>query len=304
LKSKNLLTYAELFFGMALYGSTLPVSKIVTENFPVFSASALRTIIAVVSLIPFAAKYRNDFKKIQKPDYLYIFLIALSGVFLFSIFMLYGMKYASGVTGSIVMSATPAVTALGAFLFFKDSFDWKKISAIILSVAGIIVINISGHQHETFTSEMLLGSFLIFLAVCAEASYTLFAKRIKSDVNALVLTFLTALISIVLFLIPSLFELKDLHFQNVSSEAWSALIWWGLAGMGIATILWFDGIKKASGSTAAGFMSVMSVSALVLSYVILSEKFMWIHLAGFMLVFTGVILVSISDSEEMKSANQ
>src|SRR6266511_3233158 len=122
-----------------------------------------------------------------------------------------------------------------------------------------------------------------------------FCPDIKS--MALVLTFLTALISIVLFLIPSLFELKDLRFQNISGEAWSALICWGLAGIGLAAILWFDGIKKASGSTAAGFMSVMSVSALVLSYVILSEKFMWIHLAGFMLVFTGLILVSISHSQ-------
>ena len=71
--------------------------------------------------------------------------------------------------------------------------------------------------------------------------------------------------------------------------------------MGIASILWFDGVKKVSGSVAAGFMGLMSVSALVLSYVFLSEKFELLHLAGFIVVFVGVILVSISHAEEMKN---
>lgn len=298
--NRNITTYIKLFLGMALYGSTLPVSKIVTENFPVFTASALRIVVALVILFPFVIKYKSQFSKIQKQDYLTIVLIAFSGVFLFSVFMLYGMKYASGVVGSIVMSTAPAVTALGSFLFLNDKLNWKKITAIILGLAGIVVINLTGHNHENFSLYTWLGIGLIFLAVCSEASYTLFAKNLKNNINPLILTFLTAVLSIIFFIIPAAFEFKDLHLSNVSSDAWIVLIWWGLAGMGLASILWFDGIKTASGSVAAGFMSVMSMSALVLSYIILSEQFMWMHLVGFILVFTGVILISISHSEEMK----
>jgi drug/metabolite transporter (DMT)-like permease len=103
-----------------------------------------------------------------------------------------------------------------------------------------------------------------------------------------------------LFIIPSLFEVKDLQLTIIPLNAWLALLWWGAGGMGLATLLWFDGVKKVSGSVASGFMGVMAVSALVLSYIILSEEFMWVHLAGFIAVFTGVVLVSISHSEEMK----
>jgi drug/metabolite transporter (DMT)-like permease len=295
---RKILTYIELFLGMAVYGSTLPVSKIVTEHFPVFTASFLRLIAAVIFLAPFIIKYRHSFIKISRKDYVTVFLIAFSGVFLFSVFMLYGMKYASGVSGSIVMSATPAITALGAYLFFKDSFGLKKILAILLSVAGIVIANISG-SHSHHINESIAGVILVFLAVCSEASYTLFAKKIPENINALQLTFLTALVSMVLFIIPSVYESKDLALENIPSNAWLALLWWGAGGMGLATLLWFDGVKKVSGSIASGFMGVMSVSALVLSYIILSEKFMWIHIAGFAAVFTGVVLVSFSDTEEM-----
>ncbi|HEY3251046.1 MAG TPA: DMT family transporter [Ignavibacteria bacterium] len=161
-----------------------------------------------------------------------------------------------------------------------------------------MIINLSGsHNHENKVS--LTGIFLIFLAVCSEALYTLFSKKISQEVNALVLTFLTAVISLILFIVPSVFEIKNLQIEKISVDAWLALLWWGVGGMGLASILWFDGVKKVSGSIAAGFMGVMSISALVLSYIVLSEGFMWVHIAGFIIVFTGVILVSISHAEEM-----
>jgi drug/metabolite transporter (DMT)-like permease len=44
----------------------------------------------------------------------------------------------------------------------------------------------------------------------------------------------------------------------------------------------------------------MPVSALVLSYVLLDEKFQWIHMAGFALVFAGVLLIIWSHRRMMK----
>lgn len=300
--SKNLLTYAQLFLGMAFFGSTLPISKIVTDNFPVFIASAFRILAAILIILPFIFKYKSSFKKISKKDYPSIFFISFSGVFLFSIFMLYGMKITSGVTGSIVMSASPAVTALGAFLFLKDRFDWKKITAIILSVAGIVIINVSRAGNESFSSESWIGILLIFLAVCAEASYTLFAENLSKGINPLILTFITAIIAFLLFIVPSVFQLSQVQFNEITTEGWVAVCWWGIGGMGLASLLWFSGLKKASGSVAAGFMSIMPLTALIMSYIILSEEFRWIHLVSFGLVFIGIILIIISHREEAKKS--
>jgi drug/metabolite transporter (DMT)-like permease len=55
--------------------------------------------------------------------------------------------------------------------------------------------------------------------------------------------------------------------------------------------LWYSGVKQVQGSTAAGFMGVMPVSALVLSYMLLGEAFDPVHLVGFGLVFSGVLLI-------------
>ena len=64
--------------------------------------------------------------------------------------------------------------------------------------------------------------------------------------------------------------------------------------MGLGTVLWYAGVKQTPGSTAAAYMGVMPISALVLSYLLLGEPFEWLHLLGFGVVLAGVGLVAWS----------
>ena len=50
---RQLLVYAQLFFGMALFGTGTPSAKIVSEAFPVFLGPFLRLTIAALALTPF-----------------------------------------------------------------------------------------------------------------------------------------------------------------------------------------------------------------------------------------------------------
>ena len=69
-------------------------------------------------------------------------------------------------------------------------------------------------------------------------------------------------------------------------------MWYGAGTLALGSWLWYSGIAKTQGSIAAGFMGLMPVSALVLSYALLGEDFRWTHLAGFATVFAGVLLIS------------
>ena len=47
------------------------------------------------------------------------------------------------------------------------------------------------------------------------------------------------------------------------------------------------------GALTAGAMAIMPITALVLSYLLLREAFRWVHLAGFGLVFAGLVLMIV-----------
>ncbi len=282
---------------MSIYGSGTPVSKIVTEAFPVYTGSGFRMLFASLALLPFIIKYRNDLKNFSKKDFLKISLMGFLSMFLFTIFMMYGMKYITGVTGSIIMGTSPAVTAIGSLIFLKEKMNLRKWTAIILAVAGIIIVNFGGSMAmgpHSSAGMMLTGSVLVFLAVCFGAAYTIIGKSEMDHIKPMLIVSISVLISLILFIPFTISEMRDFNFSAVETSQWIALIWWGAGSVALGLSLWNFGLENVTGVTAAGFMGFMSVSSLILSYIILDEKFYWHQLIGFIVVFISLILLTWS----------
>ncbi|NHK28558.1 DMT family transporter [Parvularcula flava] len=299
-KKTNPLLYLQLFAGMALFGSATPLSKIIGEGFPVFTASLMRMLIAGAVLAPFVTGRLGELKKASASDWRSIAGIALFGMIGFTATMLFGMRMASGVVGSTIMSMSPAVTALAAFIFLKEGYNSRKGAALGLAVLGAVLINVlSGGGENNSGNAMIWGSLLVFIAVCLEAAYTLLAKTVSDALSALTITFAATILAIIPFAILSaLFDPSFFDLSQADARHWWAVAFWGAMTAGLAPVLWYTGVRQAPGSLAAGFMAVMPLSALTLSYVLLNESFRWAHLVGFGLVFIGVLLMM---REHMKS---
>jgi drug/metabolite transporter (DMT)-like permease len=294
-KSTSLATYLMLFFGMALFGSATPLSKLVTKAFPVFIAGGLRVLLAFLVLLPFINI--KNLKNYKDRDRWLLFLIALFGVLGFTAFMLYGMKLVSGVTGSVVMSMTPAVTAVLSIIFFRDEITWKKVLALVLALAGVLLLQFKSGDSSS-GSHPWLGVILIFAAVCCEAGYTLMGKALTKNYPPEEISGLSALIAVICFIPFCIWQYPQFNLEKIDTANWLYLGAYGLVTMGLGSVLWYKGVSKVEGTVAASFMGVMPVSALVISYALLHEKFQWLHLAGFALVFCGVLLM-ISVHREM-----
>jgi len=280
-------TYFMLFFGMALFGSATPLSRLVTQAFPVFIAGGMRVLLAFLVLWPFINLRR--LKTYRGRNRRLLLFIALIGVLGFTAFMLYGMKLASGVTGSLVMSTTPAVTAILSVVFFKDRVTWKKVVALMLAIAGVLVLQLNGNMgHDR---QPWLGVVLIFAAVCCEAGYTLMGKALTKNFPPEEVSGLSALIAVICFIPFGVWQWPQLQLEKISTVNWLELAAYGLVTMGLGSVLWYKGVQQVEGTLAASFMGVMPVSALVLSYLLLNEQFHWFHLIGFALVFGGVLLM-------------
>lgn len=294
--SGHWLTYGQLALGMALFGSATPVAKLVANDFPPFIGAGLRVAIGVLALAPFLLAGGLAAARPAARDWMLFALIALFGMFGFSVLMLFGMALVSGVTGSIVMSVTPAVTALAAFLFLRERLGFRKAAAIGLAVAGVLVLYLPGGETGAgSTGSLLLGSALVFAAVCCEAAYTLLGKLATKRASPLKIAFWAGLLSLPLFLPFSANEWQEVKWADISPKAWIAVFWWGGGTMGLGSLLWYAGVSKTEGSVAAAFMGIMPVSALLLSYLLLGEPFRAVHLAGFTIVFAGVLLIIRDD---------
>jgi DME family drug/metabolite transporter len=302
---KTFLIYAALFFGMAFFGTGTPTAKIVTSGFPLFLAPFLRLLVAAILTTPILFRYRQELGQIDERGWRYIIGIGAIGLVAFSIFLLTGMKMVNGVVGAMVMSLSPAAVAVGASIFLKDRLGWRKTIAVLLSVIGVLIINTYGKALQAQGPfELIIGSLLVFGAVCSATLYSLFAKKVTANVKPVLLIPIAAWTAVLLFAIPGLYQAVSFDFSAPTVEQWIGLAWWGIGPFGIGTLLWFVGLKEVKASTASGFMGAMPASGLLVSYFWLGDQFYYIHLLGFALVLGGIGMVSWAHWVSERKAKQ
>jgi len=297
-------TIGQLLAGMGLFGTATPLSKIIGEAFSVFTASCLRMAIASVVLAPFVWFATARFKHAQRSDIGVILAISAFGMVGFTATMLFGMRLTTGVIGSTIMSASPAITAAAAVVFLGAAMNARKAGALALALAGVVTINV-WRGGNGGGDAMLLGAALVAAAVCMEAAYTLLSRKLSDGITSLETTLAASLAAIPLF-VALAFAFDDRPFALGGGDAFTlgALLFWGAMTGGLAPVLWYNGVRQAPGALTAGAMAVMPLTALVTSYLLLGEAFRWVHVAGFGLVFIGLVLMIIEHASGEKTQEE
>ena len=128
--------------------------------------------------------------------------------------------------------------------------------------------------------------------MCFEAAYTLLSKLVSNELSSPLITLTASLGAIPCFAaLAWVFDPHPYAYGGAGPSGWAAVAFWGLAAGALAPVLWYRAVRRAPAVLAAGFMAVMPVSGLVLSYVLLGEPFRMLHLPGFGLAFGGVLLM-------------
>jgi drug/metabolite transporter (DMT)-like permease len=293
LMKKALSSYIELTGAMVIVGSVIVVSKMITAGFPVFLAAALRFGLASPILLVMVWKSARGFPRVERRDLLVIFLQSLAGNFLYSIFLLYGLKLTSAAESGIISGTVPAIVGVISFLFLRERLSWSKWLGIALVVMGMIVINEVGSGGEHGTGNWL-GNLLIVGSAAGEALWTVLSKANSGKVAPLTIACLTSCFGFLLFLPIALCQSIEFNFAAVSLAGWGVIIYYGLVGTVAAYCLWYQGVAKVSAGTAGVFTGIAPVSAVVLSYIVLGEPFAWSHILGGLCVLLAIVLITRS----------
>lgn len=290
--TKNLRAYFELSLAMFIVGSSVVVGKLLVDNIPVFLISGLRFAISSLILFPILIKYEGlTFLTINKKDWLILGLQSFTGVFLFNILLLNGLKYTNAIESGIILGTTPAIIALISLLFLKEKMSLYKWLGILLSVIGIIIINVFGSNVTLGDKSFSFwGNLLILGAVVCEALFTIFRKVSSNKVTPLLTATAVSIIGLILFLPFSIYDALNFDFSTITILDWLYILYFGLFVTVVAFLLWFQGVSKVSASTAGIFSSVMPVSAVILSSIILKEEITIINLLGVTCILVAILI--------------
>ncbi|GIQ68049.1 DMT family transporter [Xylanibacillus composti] len=288
--NNHMKAYLAMIVAMTTVGSSFVVGKWIVEAFPIYLASGLRYGLASALLLPLLYLAEKRLPKVGRKDMGVLFLQSLTGVFGFSVCLLYGLQYTTATESGIITSTTPMVIALISFFFLKERLSSRQWLGILFAVFGIAAIHLlSGDTQEIVPGvPAWVGTLLIMAAVVGEALFTIFGKVLSYRLSPLAIATLVTVLGFVMFLPFAIYEAMSFDFTQPTAADWMYIVYYAVVVTVVGFALWYYGVSKVPASTSAVFTGVIAISALLLSYLFLKETFHWGHLAGALFVLSGI----------------
>ncbi|SDZ18912.1 Permease of the drug/metabolite transporter (DMT) superfamily [Evansella caseinilytica] len=294
----KLTAYVKIVLAMSIAGSSVVAGKLLVASFPVFMAAELRFLLAALILTPLLLKLEG-FPSLNKREVVILLLQALSGVFLFSIFMLYGLKYTTAVEGGIITSSLPAVVAVLACFTLGEKLSRYTIAGIVLTILGTQVIHLTGTLSEVERGAApVIGNLFIVGAVIGEAVFIILGKSTANRLSPLAVSTVVSIFGAVLFSPFAIREALTFSFIEVPLQAWLLIGYSGIVVTVIAFILMYQGLKQVPASKAGVLTGALPISTVLLSAMFLKEGISLFHLLGIAAVLTAIYLISKESETE------
>lgn len=286
---KTLVPYFWLTLAMVLVGSSVVAGEILIRYFPVYLGSLLRFALAAGIIVPVWLLQEGRLPSLSRRTWGVLAGQALCGSVLFTILLLYGLKQTSAGAAGIITSTTPACMALLAWPLLGEKPAPRVLCGILLSVAGIAIVNLAGAPDGHPSSW--LGNLMVVGAVVVESCFLLVRRSIREQLSPLAVSCLITVMAMVYFLPLGLPQAMDFDMASVPVQGWLCVVYYALVVTILAYLCWFAGLTRVRPGEAGIFTSVLPVSALVLSHLYLGQPIQPQHVLGCLLALGSIALI-------------
>lgn len=279
-----------LFVAVLIWGSTFVAQSVAMDSVGPFTFLAVRSILAVVFLLPVIALFEiKDIKNyIPKWKNRKLWLGGiLCGLSLFVAASLQQVSLVdtdAGKAGFLTSLYVVLVPVIGLFLGKKPTVN--IVISILLAVVGLYLLSCVGVSAIGASDLMLLGSALSF------AVQITLVERLGSDADGLRLNVIQCLTAGVLAIFVMFFA-EEPNIDGIIS-CWLPLMYAGVLSSGVAYSMQVLGQQQVESNTASIIMSLESVVAALCGWLFLQERMTFWELCGCGLVFVAVLLSQIT----------
>lgn len=249
---------------VTLWGSAIPVTKMIGASVSPFGMSAVKCLIAAVLLGAVAVA-----RKARRPagwrDILLLLAASLSGFSLYMVTSTMGMMTTPASTASIIASLSPIMTAVGAVAFYRQRISGVGWASIATAFVGVLIIVL-------WNGELVIrpGILWLLLSVLLFSAYSLLVPLLSETFSAdEIVTY--AMIAAAAALAPFL--------PQAAGELWAApaatrclMLYMGVFPGCAAYLLWSGAFALAENSgDVANYMYLTPVTSTVAAFFLLGE---------------------------------
>ncbi|RXT02855.1 DMT family transporter [Ammoniphilus sp. CFH 90114] len=284
--------YAALSVAMLFWGLNVIAVKVLVTAYPSLTITAIRVTIAGLCVLLYTW-WAEGFRNMNRQEWFYLFLAALTGVFGHHIFLAFGLKETTGSNGSLILSLNPLTTVVLAYLFLGERLTRLRSIGVALGFAGVLTIVLRG--ADSGLPSVHLGDVLVFLGMLSQSVSFLAIRKILATVSVNQVTSYSFLMGGgLLFLTGYGVEAVSplAVFGMLTPGMWLLLFTSAMIATALGGWIWNRGIRELGPGQTAVFINMTPFYGLVGSALFLGESIGIAHMIGFVLIVGGVLLGS------------
>lgn len=278
--------YICLVGAMVLWASTFVALKLAFRTYDPMVVIFGRMLVASLCAVFFPFAFKNV--RFRMKDLKYMVFMVVCEPCLYFAFEAKALVYTSAAQAGMITTMMPLLVAIGAWLILKERLTARTCIGFALAVGGALWLSLASEASKHGPNP-LLGNFLEFMAMVCASGYALTLKKLTARYSPLFLTFIQAFAGAIFFF-PALFLPSTILPVQADPLPLFAIVYLG-AGVTLGAYgLYNFGVSRIPASQATAFINLIPVFTLIMSAVVLGERFTMVQYAASFLVLTGVIL--------------
>ncbi len=279
-----------LVLAMVLWSSSFIALKYAFTSFDPHFVIWGRMFTALLCFLLVIRKVWSGFRY-QSGDWKYLLMMTAGEPCLYFLFEAAALQHTTAAQAGMITALLPLTVAVGAALFLAEQVSRQTYLGFSVAIVGTIWLSFAGSPTDQAPNP-LLGNFYEFLAMVCATFYTLALKHLSSRYSSLFLTAFQAF-SGTLFFLPFVM----LGSAPLPTE-WPLIPSLSILYLGTAITLgayglYNFGVSRIPASRATAYINLIPVFTLILSWMLLGERFSLAELAASALVLLGVLISQV-----------
>ena len=293
-----------MLIGMSLvWGINFSVVKTALTDLSPLSFNSLRFGLASLFLLTMLWVLERDLS-FRREDIGRLVLLGLIGNTIYQLLFINGIARTTASNSSLILATMPIFVALLSSVLGVERVERKVWHSVILSFIGIFLIVQGAGRTLTMTDQSWIGDLLILTGTICWSTYTVLSKPLLQRYTPLKLTTLTMVMGTPLLVLVSIPSLKEQNWGSVSLQGWLCLIYSFCFAVAIGFVIWYTGVSRIGTTRTALYENLITVIAVAVAWLFLSERMTLLQVLGAVLVLTGLYLARRPSTETGSNARQ
>jgi len=272
-----------------IWALNFSVVKASLSEIDIYSFNAIRFILAA-GLIWGIMLFRGVNVHIPKSDWLPLLGIGLIGNVLYQWLFIVGIDLTLSANAAVMLGTIPIWIAIFSHLFTDEKMTRLKAIGVILAFSGVAAIVGGGSNPISLVSDTFRGDLIIVCAAVTWAIFTIRSKQFLKRYSALQFSGIMTLIGSVILTGLAFFTAESTDWIDVSIPAYGGMIYSGMLSIGLAYLIWNNGIVNVGPVKTSVYQNLVPVLGLFFGIILLNESLSPLQYIGAAIVVTGIVM--------------